>query len=107
MQNLLKMTHEKSGQAAMVGVMISLIVTLLIGVIVINQLFLSGAAPYQSDNKDAPGYGTPEAVAAANQTKMYAWVGIGLMALGVIILAAVTILTIVRGGLGGVGGRGI
>jgi len=41
--------------------------------------------------------------AAYDKTRAFAWVGIGLMSLAIIILAAVTILGIVRGGLGGGG----
>lgn len=109
--------------------MITLIVTLLIGIILLNQLFLSGAGPTKCpylDNNGKPSenstnwinvdnhaQGTMAATAnsqydvnalsAWNSTQAYAWVGIGLLALAVIILAAVTILGIVRGGLGGAG----
>jgi hypothetical protein len=44
-----------------------------------------------------------EAQATYNNTMILAWAGIGLMALAIIVLAAVTILGIVRSGLGGGG----
>ena len=101
---MLPMRLGERGQVAMVGTSLTLIISLIIGIIILNQLFISGAAPTQSDNENAEGYGTADAVSAADKTKSFAWVGIGLMALAIIILAAVTILGIVRGGLGGAGG---
>lgn len=45
----------------------------------------------------------PAAQATYNNTVVLAWAGIGLMALSIVVLAAVTILSIVRSGLGGGG----
>jgi len=92
------------GQAQMVGVAVTLIITLVIGIVVVNQLFIAGIGPTQSDNENVAGYGSADAVAAYSNVRTLAWAGIGLMALSIIVLAAVTILGIVRSGLGGAGG---
>jgi len=108
--------HDRSGQAGMVGVALTLIITLVIGIVVVNQLFLAGIGPTDNqgswENADNHSQGTgwtanpnydADALAAYHNLQTLSWAGIGLMALAIIVLAAATILGIVRSGLGGVG----
>lgn len=96
--------NGEKGQAAMVGVAIGLIITVVIGVIVVSQLFSIGIGPTQSDDENAAGYGTAAAVQAYRNVQTLAWAAIALLALSIIVLAAVVILGMVRSGIGGAGG---
>lgn len=101
---------------------------MIIGIIVLYQLFIAGIGPtpypylentteggenntptlsqYPDDNSDLdtnpdnPNYDV-NALNAYNNTRNLAWASIGLMALGVIVIAAVTILGFVKAGIGG------
>lgn len=88
----------------MIGVAIGLIITIVIGVIIVGQLFATGIGPTQSDNENKAGYGTAAAVSAYKNVQTLSWAAFGLFALSIIILAAVVILGMVRSGIGGTGG---
>lgn len=78
----------------------TMVITLVIGIIVLYQLFISGVGP--TDNTEDNNYDA-DAWTAYENTRNLAWAAIGLMALGVIVIAAVTILGFVRAGIGGTG----
>jgi len=90
----------ESGQAEAVNVQLTLIISLVVAIIVVYQLFISGAGP--TDNENAANYDA-NALAAFNNVVTLSWAGIGLMAVAIIILAASVILGVVRG----FGGRGV
>lgn len=92
---------DNRGQAEAVNLQLTLIISLLVGIIIIYQLFISGVAP--TDNVSDPDYDA-DARAAWENVQTLSWAGIGLMAVAIIILAASVILRIVRGGMGGTGG---
>ena len=87
------------GQAQAVTMQLTLIISLLVAVIIVYQLFIAGVGP--TDNASDPDYDA-DALAAWNNTRNLAWAGIGLMAVSIIILAASVILGVVRG-FGGAG----
>lgn len=88
----------------MMGVAAGMIITMVVVVIVISQLFAIGIGPTQSDNENRADYGTPAAVAAFANVQMMSWAAISLLMLSIIILAAVVILGMIRSGIGGAGG---
>lgn len=79
--------HDRRGQ---IQVAIGMIVALAIGVIVVGYLFTSMPAPT----------GTT-ALATYEQIQSFAWIAITLLSLGLIVFAAMVILSYVRGGRGG------
>lgn len=91
---------DRRGQTAVVWTTISTIIALVIGIIVIHQFFASGAGP--TENKNDPSY-DPDALASYKRIKTLAWVAIGILALVILALAAVTIMAVFRGGPGGRG----
>jgi hypothetical protein len=100
--DLSRLAKDEKGQAQAVQVQIELIVTLLVAIIVVYQLFISGVGP--TDNASSADYDA-SARSAWENVQTISWAGIGLMAVAVIILAAAVILQIIRGGFGG--GRGV
>jgi len=120
---------DERGQAEAVNVQLTLIISLVVAIIVIYQLFISGAGPtthpYIHDNEDnTTTYGVAcdagdidnidntdswrnnpyydaAALGAFNNVVTLSWAGIGLMAVAIIILAASVILGVVRGFGGG------
>ena len=89
---------DERGQSAAVTMQVTLIISLVIAVIVVYQLFIAGVGP--TDNTSDPDYDA-DALDAYNRVIMLAWAGIGLMAVAIIILAASVILGVVRGFGGG------
>jgi len=83
----LRLLHENRGQ---IQVAVAMIVALAIGIIVVGYLFSAMPAPT----------GTT-ALATYNQVQAFAWVAITLLSLGLIVFAAMVILSYVRGGRGG------
>ena len=122
-----KLELDRRGQAAVVWTTISTVIALVIGIIVIHQFFVSGAGPtdkpylddngnpsdnaYNWENVDNHDQGLTAAPAnpqydadaldSYNRVKTLAWVAIGILALVILALAAVTIMSVFRGGLGG------
>lgn len=90
------------GQAAAVNIQLTLIISLIVAVIVVYQLFIAGVGP--TDNVDDPNY-DEGALNAYDRVVTLSWAGIGLMAVGIIITAAALILGVVRGF--GAGERGV
>lgn len=109
--------RDERGQAEAVTLQLTLIISLVVAIIVVYQLFISGAGPtkypYQDENGeksltydaaenkyDNPNYDA-DALDAYNNVVTLSWAGIGLMAVSIIILAASVILGVVRGFGGG------
>lgn len=88
----------RRGQAAAVNLQLTLIISLVVAVIVVYQLFIAGVGP--TDNVSDDDYDA-DALAAYQRVVTLAWAGIGLMAVAIIILAASVILGVVRGFGGG------
>jgi len=97
-----KLMRDERGQAEAVTLQLTLIISLVVAIIVVYQLFISGAGP--TDNSSAANYDA-DARAAFDNVVTLSWAGIGLMAVAIIILAASVILGVVRG-FGGAG-RGV
>ena len=97
----MKLKLDNRGQIeSAVGVQLSLIVTLMVAIIILYQLYIANVGP--TENVLSPNYDAT-AVQAWQNTRNLAWAGIGLMAIAIIVLAASVILSIVRGfGRGGV-----
>ena len=89
---------DSRGQAAVVWTTISTIIALVIGIIVIHQFFVSGAGP--TNNENDSNY-DKDALDSYNRVKTLAWVAIGILSLVILALAAVTIMSVFRGGMGG------
>jgi len=85
---------ERGQVETAVTVQLTLIISLLVAVTIIYQLFIAGVGP--TDNENSPDYDA-DALDAWNNTRNLAWAGIGLMAVAIIILAASVILSVVRG----------
>lgn len=83
MRSLLR---ERRGQ---IQIAVAMIVSLAIGVIVIGYLFASMPAPTGAT-----------ALATYNQIQSFGWIAITLLSLGLIVFAAMVILSYVRGGRG-------
>ena len=81
------------GQAAVVGLVMSVAISLAVGIVVLSQLYTS--VPTPTDNNAASSY---------QNVQTLTWAGMGLLAVAIIVLAATTIMGIVRGGFGGRGG---
>ncbi len=96
--NLSRFAKDEKGQAGAVNTQIQLIVSLMVAIIVVYQLFISGVGP--TDNENASTYNA-EALAAWNNVQLLSWAGIGLMAVVIIILAAAVLMQVIRGGFGG------
>ncbi len=92
---------DERRQAGAVSLQLVLIVSLLVAVIIVHQIFIARVGP--TENTADPNY-DKEALDAYNNVRNLAWAGIGLMAISIIILAASVILGVVRG-FGG--GRGV
>lgn len=92
---LSKLRREDAGQIAAIRVLVSAVIMMVIGIIVLSRLFLSGVAP--TDNADDPDYDA-EALDAYNNTKAMAWVAIGLMSVGILLLGALIIMSFMGGG---------
>jgi len=97
----MKLKLDNRGQVeSAVGIQLSLIVTLMVAIIILYQLYIANVGP--TENESSPNYDA-EALKAWQNTRNLAWAGIGLMAIAIIVLAASVILSIVRGfGRGGV-----
>lgn len=93
-----KLIRDERGQAEAVTLQLTLIISLVVAIIVVYQLFISGAGP--TDNASDPDYDA-DAYAAYSNVVTLSWAGIGLMAVAIIILAASVILGVVRGFGGG------
>lgn len=121
-----KVLRDERGQAEAVTLQLTLIISLVVAVIVVYQLFISGAGPTDYayldengdeiywadiDNTDNENTWSSNADYDASARSIYdnivtmSWAGIGLMAVAIIILAASVILGVVRG-FGGAG-RGV
>ena len=87
--------RDASGQVQAIRVLVSAVIMLVIGIIVISRLFMSGVAP--TDNTEDADYDA-EALDAYNNTKTMAWVAIGLMSIGILMLGAMTIMSFMGGG---------
>ncbi|MEM1590221.1 MAG: hypothetical protein QW175_07375 [Candidatus Bathyarchaeia archaeon] len=85
--------RDARGQAAVVGLVMSVAISLAVGVVVLSQLF--HAVPTPTDNNASTAY---------SNVQTLTWAGIGLLSVAIIVLAATTIMGIVRGGFGGRGG---
>jgi len=94
--------RDERGQAEAVTLQLTLIISLVVAIIVVYQLFISGAGP--TDNENDANYDSA-ARAAYDNVVTLSWAGIGLMAVAIIIIAASVILGVVRG-FGGAG-RGV
>jgi len=97
-----KVLRDERGQAEAVTLQLTLIISLVVAIIVVYQLFISGAGP--TDNASDADYDAA-ARAAYDNVVTLSWAGIGLMAVAIIIIAASVILGVVRG-FGGAG-RGV
>lgn len=96
MRKLLELLHDSrgAGPESAVSLQLTLIISLLVGIIIIYQLFIAGIGPTTDEND--PNYDA-DALNAWNNVRTLAWAGIGLMAIGVIVLAASVILSVVGG----------
>jgi len=99
--DMLRLAKEERGVVDAVNVQITLIVSLMVAIIIIYQLFIAGVGP--TDNIDAANY-DENAINAWNNLTTLAWAGIGLLAIVIIIIAASVILQVVRG-FGGNAGK--
>ena len=90
----MRLPMEERGQAGAVGAQLTLIITLIVAIIIVYQLGVAGIAP--TDNADDPNY-DKAALDAYNRVLTLSWIGIGLMAISIIVLAASVIIAIVRG----------
>jgi len=118
---------ERGQVEVAVTAQLTLIISLLIAVVIVHQMFIAGTGPTpypylengepsmdatwdHDDNENTaevptdpnPDYDA-DALQTWNNTRNLAWAGIGLMAIAIIILAASVILSVVRG----FGGRGV
>jgi heme/copper-type cytochrome/quinol oxidase subunit 2 len=99
-----ELKQDERGQAAAGGAVtmqLMLIISLLVAVIVVYQLFIARVGP--TDNRAHPDF-CADALEAYNNVVTLSWAGIGLMAVSIIILAASVIIGVVRGFGGGPGG---
>ena len=92
-----KLIHNKKGLGVAVMAVVTTVVLLFVGILVMTT-FISSVTPNSSWSTSANTTWT--------NVQSYAWTAIGLVAIGIIILGAVAILSIVRG-MGGVGSGGL
>jgi len=95
----LRLDSRGTGIETGVGIQLSLIVTLMVAIIILYQLYIANVGP--TDNTSDPHYDA-SAYNAWQNTRNLAWAGIGLMSVAIIVLAASVILSIVRSFGGGV-----
>lgn len=84
-----------AGFAGTMGVVMSMIISLVVGIIIINQLFLS--APEPPKYLDNEGTINP-AWESWQRVQTLGWAAIGLLSVSMIVASAVVIMQMVRSG---------